>query len=102
MNFEFKEKRIIHVKGTFNITLTVEAPVAPLALASIEDLGTAGAAVTQGDTLPISGGTPPYKVTNIVGKIPDGVTIDAAGNISGTPTTPGSFPLTLDIQDSLG
>lgn len=86
------------MKGTFNITLTVEP--AALALAVTEDLGAVGTDLA-GESLPISGGTPPYTVTNVTGTVPPGVTINSDGTISGKPTTPGSFPLSIDVQDSL-
>lgn len=91
------------MKGTFSITLTVDlAPIPPLALAASEDLGPATVALPAGDALPITGGTPPYTVTNVTGTVPPGVTINSDGTITGTPTQSGTFPLTIDISDSIG
>jgi hypothetical protein len=100
---QLKKKRTIHMKGTFSITLTVDAPPPPpLALASSDDLGPQGTALPAGDTLPISGGTPPYTITGVTGTVPPGVTINSDGTITGTPTSAGTFPLTIALQDSLG
>lgn len=94
--------RII-VNGTFNITLIVDpAPVPPLQLAATDDLGPAGQALPAGDALPISGGTPPYTVTAVSGTVPPGVTINSDGTLTGTPSTPGSYPLTITLQDANG
>jgi len=98
VSFIFHDEGIT-MKGTFQITLTVDA--APLQLAPTEDLGPAGTALAN-EELPISGGTPPYEVTNVSGTVPPGVTIGSDGSISGTPTTPGSYPLTIAIQDANG
>jgi len=101
--FKLRRRETITVKGTFSITLTVDAPPPPpLTLATSDDLGPAGTALSAGDTLPISGGTPPYTVTNVTGTVPPGVTINSDGTLTGTPTSPGSFPLTIALQDSLG
>jgi hypothetical protein len=90
----------ITMKGTFQITLTVDP--APLAVDPAEDLGVVGTALPAGDKLPISGGTPPYTINNVTGTVPPGVTINSDGTITGTPTQAGSFPLTVDVQDSQG
>jgi hypothetical protein len=47
-----------------------------------------------------SGGTPPYVFSVIVGSLPPGLTLSAAGQISGTPTAIGSFDFTVRITDS--
>lgn len=88
------------MKGSFSITLTVDP--APLAVAPTDDIGPAGQALPAGDTLPISGGTPPYQVTGVTGTVPPGITINSDGTIVGTPTQAGSFPLSISVQDSLG
>jgi len=91
------------MKGTFTITLIVDAPPPPpLALAATDDLGPATVALPAGTVLPISGGTPPYVITNVTGTVPPGLTINSDGTITGTPTSAGSFPLSIDISDSLG
>ena len=97
--FEFRKGNVM-AKGVFQITLTVDA--APLALAPTDDLGPVNEPIPAGTSLPISGGTPPYDVTNVQGTVPPGVTTNADGTVTGTPTEAGSFPLTISAQDSLG
>jgi hypothetical protein len=99
--FQLRKGNVM-AKGVFNITLTVDAPPPPpLQLAATDDLGPEGTAIPAGTSLPISGGAPPYDVTNVEGTVPPGVTINADGTVTGTPTEAGSFPLTISIQDSL-
>jgi hypothetical protein len=47
-----------------------------------------------------SGGTPPYTFSLSAGTLPPGLTLTAAGLISGTPTTAGVSPFTVNVQDS--
>ncbi len=47
-----------------------------------------------------SGGTPPYKWTLSAGKLPDGLTLDPTGKITGTPTASGTFTFTLQVSDA--
>jgi hypothetical protein len=96
--FQFRKGNVM-AKGVFSITLTVDA--APLVVAPTDDLGPVNVALAAGAALPISGGTPPYEVTNVQGTVPPGVTINADGTVTGTPTEAGSFPLTISVQDSL-
>ena len=92
---------IIMAKGTFTVTFTVEpAPPPPLAVASPEDLGVVGAELPA--SVAISGGVPPYTVTNVQGTVPPGVAINADGTLSGHTTAAGSFDVTFDVADSVG
>jgi hypothetical protein len=45
-------------------------------------------------------GTPPYQWTVASGSLPPGLSLNAAGVISGTPTTFGNFPLSIRVTDS--
>jgi large repetitive protein len=94
-----KEWRI-QVKGTFAVTFTVEP--APLRLPATIDLGTVGVALAAGDAIPVTGGTPPYTITNVTGTVPPGVTINSDGTLAGTPQAAGSFPLEIALQDVNG
>jgi hypothetical protein len=99
IHFELRKGNVM-AKGVFQITLVVDP--AALELAPGDDLGPVNTAIAPGTVLPISGGTPPYKVTGVTGTLPPGVTINADGTVTGELTEAGSFPLSISIQDSLG
>nr|WP_308686081.1 putative Ig domain-containing protein [Xanthomonas arboricola] len=61
---------------------------------------TAGSAYSQ--TLSASGGTAPYTFAITAGALPAGLTLSAAGVLSGTPTASGSFNFTATATDSGG
>src|ERR1700681_4296872 len=59
--------------------------------------------VAYGATLGVSGGTAPYSFLLKSGQLPGGIQLDAStGNISGTPTAPGSFSFAVSVSDSKG
>lgn len=62
--------------------------------------GTVGVAYSQ--TLTGSGGTAPYVFSVTLGTLPAGLTLTAAGVLSGTPTTAASSTFTVRGTDSLG
>lgn len=53
-------------------------------------------------TVSLAGGTPPYSCQIISGSLPIGLTLDPAGEISGTPTQAGQASFTLQITDAAG
>ncbi|MBB3843663.1 uncharacterized protein YhjY with autotransporter beta-barrel domain [Xanthomonas arboricola] len=61
---------------------------------------TAGSAYSQ--TLSASGGTAPYTFAITAGALPAGLTLSAAGVLSGTPTASGGFNFTATATDSGG
>lgn len=56
--------------------------------------------VAYSQAVAASGGTPPYKWAPSVGKLPDGLSLDPTGKITGTPSTAGTFAFTLQVTDS--
>src|SRR5205807_2589476 len=60
--------------------------------------GTQGTPYNQ--TITAVGGQTPYTFTVTVGSTPPGITLSAAGVLSGTPTTAGSFPFTVTATDA--
>jgi large repetitive protein len=51
------------------------------------------------DTLTATGGTTPYTWSVNAGTLPPGLTLSSAGVLSGTPTTTGSYPFTVNVID---
>jgi hypothetical protein len=63
---------------------------------------TAHVGAAYSHTCPASGGTPPYTYSILSGALPTGLALNAAtGEISGTPTTKGTFSFTVQVTDSL-
>ncbi len=62
--------------------------------------GTVGSAYSQ--TITASGGTAPYSFAVTNGALPAGLTLAGSGTISGTPTTAGTFTVTIRGTDANG
>jgi len=73
-------------------TITLAPPTLPA--------GTVGVAYSQQITA--SGGTGPYTFSVASGTLPAGLTLTAGGLLSGTPTTAGSSPVTIQATDGIG
>ncbi len=51
----------------------------------------------------VEGGRPPYRFDLVQGRLPPGVSLDAAtGRLVGSPSASGEFPVTLGVTDSAG
>jgi hypothetical protein len=75
-----------------NPSIAVTAPAPPN--------GTVGAAYTS--AVHAIGGTAPYTYIAAAGTFPPGLMIDAVGNVTGTPSVAGVYPVTFQVTDSLG
>lgn len=86
-------------QATVNATLKI-GPEPPLTLAMRAPVkGTAGQPYTTG--LGYSGGLGPYSWSITSGTLPPGLTLDpGSGMVTGTPTTTGSYPVTVQLTDS--
>ena len=79
-------------------TLTISAPLTITTPAALPG-GTAGQAYSI--TLQATGGVAPYIWSMATGStLPVGMTLTAAGVLSGTPTTAGSYTFTIVVTDS--
>ncbi|MCW0389332.1 hypothetical protein NB722_003871 [Xanthomonas sacchari] len=78
-------------------TLTVASPTLTLSPPALP-AGTAGSAYSQ--ALSATGGTAPYSYSLATGALPAGLSLSAAGVLSGTPTQAGSFVFTATVTDS--
>jgi hypothetical protein len=74
---------------------------AALPLGVIDHLQEGASGVAYVPRTVVVGGVPPYVVTIPSGSLPPGLTIDAAGVLSGTPTSGGDFPFTVGATDSM-
>src|SRR5438876_162217 len=79
--------------------LTVSASIPALQITSSQlPGGTVGSAYSA--TLNASGGSTPYTWSVTSGALPNGLTLNSAGSVSGTPSIGGSFPFTVQAQDA--
>jgi len=81
------------------VSITVTAPTLHIAPSTLPS-AMVGRAYSQG--LTASMGSGPYSYTIVAGSLPDGLTLDPAGGISGTPGRSGVFSLTIQVKDRLG
>lgn len=77
----------------------IQAAIQPLVF-SAPTVPDATVGTTYSLSLNASGGTAPYTWTLINGSLPAGISITAAGVVSGAPTTTGSSSFTVQVQDS--
>ena len=75
------------------------AQTTPLAVVD-EPLPAIDAGVEFHVLLHATGGAPPYVWSVASGELPEGVTLTPEGLLGGRPTKPGSFALTLKVEDS--
>jgi hypothetical protein len=75
-------------------------PPPPITLACPGDSGTVGARYSS--ALVATGGVPPYTFSIVSGSLPPGSSLNAAGDLRGTPTTVGTFNFTAQAVDSTG
>ena len=69
----------------------------------LENDPTAIASVAYEASLFPGGGTPPYSWSHVAGTLPPGLSVQASpGRVLGTPTTAGTFTLTVRVNDSGG
>lgn len=90
------DARSAQATQTFSLTVAGGLSIATSTLPR----GTAGSAYQQ--TLSATGGTPPYAWRIDSGSLPPGLTLSAAGVLSGTPSASGAFFFSPRVTDSAG
>ena len=83
--------------GTGNYTVTIN--LAPLTIAPAT-LPAATVGTAYSSSVFASGGLAPYNYTVLSGALPPGITMDGAGNITGTPTPAGAYYFTVQATDA--
>ncbi|MCW4462037.1 putative Ig domain-containing protein [Sphingomonas sp. BT-65] len=98
-NFSVRTTDAHGFSATNAYSFTVTAPVITVAPGSLPN----GATLTAySQTLAASGGAAPYTFSPASGALPPGLSLSAAGVISGTPTAPGSFSFAVRATDAHG
>src|ERR1700746_1480874 len=64
---------------------------------SLPSTGTVG--TSYSGSLSTSNGPPPYTFSLSSGALPNGLTLNPAGQVSGTPSKAGSFQFTIKVKD---
>jgi uncharacterized protein (TIGR03437 family) len=83
-----------------SLTLTINAAL-DISTAAALTAGKVNVAYSQ--TLAATGGTPPYSNWTVSGgTLPPGLTLSAAGTLTGTPTLAGSYSFTVGVTDKAG
>ncbi|HEX9005067.1 MAG TPA: putative Ig domain-containing protein, partial [Blastocatellia bacterium] len=80
-----------------SFTLTVNCPAITLSPATLPG-STVGASYNQ--TITASGGTAPYSFALMSGTLPNGLSLSAAGVLSGSPNTAGTFNFIIQTTDA--
>ena len=83
--------------ATYNLTITCQTITVNN---PATNTGTVNAAFSQTFTAPAAIGTKTFTINS--GTLPAGLTLSAAGVLSGTPTQTGSFPITVKATDANG
>jgi hypothetical protein len=83
------------------VTATYVAVALPLAITTTA-LTNAVVGTPYSQTLAASGGTPPYTWALLSGGFPDGLSLSASGQITGTPTASGSWVYTYPFEMYIG
>ncbi len=86
------------VKFTVNISISA----APLTVAAdpVNVTGQVGSPVNASLGSNVNGGTPPVNFAVTGGSLPAGLALDAQGNLTGTPTSPGTTTVEVTATDA--
>jgi hypothetical protein len=86
--------------ATVNLSVTILNDIDPLRVLSSGDLIDGQTGVQYSQQLFFAGGKPPAQWNLASGSLPAGLTLNAAGLISGRPTQTGTFVFTAQVTDS--
>jgi WD40 repeat protein len=89
----------IPVSKSLPFSITVAPPAPPVINNQEAPTGTVGVAYTPYQFTAING-LPPL-LWSETGPLPTGLGVSSSGVLSGTPTAPGKYPITLDVTDAL-
>ncbi|MEY4487706.1 MAG: hypothetical protein RIQ79_214, partial [Verrucomicrobiota bacterium] len=88
------------IPATVSKTLSLTIAATPLAIGTAATLPEGAVGSAYATTLSATGGTSPYTWSVSSGTLPAGLTLNGAGVLSGTPTTPVASSFTVLVTDS--
>lgn len=97
--------RVVTPQGTSATVAADQLQVLPYPAMMLAPLGVTKAqvGVAYADRVTASGGTAPYTFEVIAGALPQGIALtEATGELTGTPSTRGSFAFTIEATDQYG
>lgn len=94
-----KPAQVKFIALTVIISKASAVATTPLSV-STSSLAAATYGTTYSQTLAAAGGTPAYTWGISSGSLPQGLTLNESGTISGTPAQGGTFPFTVSLSDS--
>jgi hypothetical protein len=86
--------------STVLISITAATPTSTTLTISSPSLPSGTQSVNYSGSLQASGGTAPYTWTISSGNLPNGLTLNSNGTISGTPAASGNFPFVATVRDT--
>jgi hypothetical protein len=84
--------------ATRDLQIVIAAP-APAPTISTNALPSGTVSAEYAQSIAATGGTPPYSFTLIAGTLPAGVSLAPNGNLTGTPSSAGTFDFTVRVTD---
>lgn len=99
--FDFTAKATDSAGATATKPFTIQVSD-PLTITLPSTLPAASVGVAYSQTLAASGGTTPYTWTVLVGNLPQGISLSAAGLLAGTPATAGTYSVVVQVTDAAG
>ena len=91
---------LLGLTATKLIPLTIASPIAPVTLSSSSSQANIALGGTVSASFAAGGGVPPY--TFSASGLPQGVSLNGAGSLSGSPASPGNSTATIFVSDASG
>jgi|SRR5271165_2533393 len=97
-----QKELIIMADVQVSITINVAPAANPLTVDASGVPASATVGTAYSGVIKASGGVPPYTFADTGKALPPGLTLNADGTITGTPTTAGTFADAIDVTDAAG
>ena len=99
-DFTLQVRDSVSLTAIATFVLSAFGPADPLSILTVSPLLSGWVGGAYGQALYATGGHAPYTWSVTSGSLPQGVTLNSSGLISGTPTTAGTFTVTVQVSDA--